>query len=215
MNFFKHNISSCFFYNKNIKIGILGGSFNPAHDGHIHISKIAKKCLNLDEVWWLVAPQNRLKLKTEMEYFDKRLSYARSLTKKYAFIKVLDLEKQNNLFISYKTVNFLLKKTRNCSFIWLMGSDILEQFSKWIRPKDISKKMPIAIIERPSYSSKIINKKITSLLGIKMEINKSNLLYLKKNKSWIFIKKKLISISSTEIRKLDKLNSKSKKDVNN
>ena len=58
---YRHNTATCFFFNKNIKIGILGGSFDPPHVGHIHISLIALKRLKLDKIWWLVTPQNRLK----------------------------------------------------------------------------------------------------------------------------------------------------------
>ena len=63
---FKNNIPKCYSFNRNRKIGILGGSFNPAHEGHLHISNTAKKNLGLDEIWWLVAPQNRLKSNLEM-----------------------------------------------------------------------------------------------------------------------------------------------------
>ena len=87
---FKNNMPLCFSYFRKRKIGILGGSFNPAHSGHIHISNTAKINLGLDEIWWLVAPQNRLKSNIGMESFKKRLSYARILTSKYHFIKVLD-----------------------------------------------------------------------------------------------------------------------------
>ena len=118
---FKNNIASCFSYLRNRKIGILGGSFNPAHDGHIHISQVAKLSLGLDEVWWLVAPQNRLKSSFGMEEFGKRLNQARKLTSNYNFIRVLDIEEKNNLFMSYKTVLFLTSKSRNTKFIWFHG----------------------------------------------------------------------------------------------
>jgi len=74
---FKNNIPKCYSFNRNRKVGILGGSFNPAHEGHLHISNTAKKNLGLDEIWWLVAPQNRLKSTLGMECFEKRLAYAR------------------------------------------------------------------------------------------------------------------------------------------
>ncbi len=205
---FKNNIATCFSYSRKRKIGILGGSFNPAHLGHVHISEIAKRTLRLDEVWWLVAPQNRLKLSIDMEDFSKRLNQARSLTKKNNFIKVIDLEKKNNLFISYDTVNFLTKKSTKAKFIWLMGSDVLKSFGKWIKPSQISKKMTVAVIERPGYSYSVMNSKETFLLGKKIKPSKSKLLYLNKNPSWVFIKKKLVSISSTEIRYLKSKNQK-------
>ena len=128
---FKNSIPICYSYSRNRKIGILGGSFNPAHFGHIHITNTALINLGLDEIWWLVAPQNRLKSSLDMENFDKRLSYARLLTKNISYIKVLDLEKKNQLYATYKTVNFLNQRTRKVKFIWLMGSDILDNLNKW------------------------------------------------------------------------------------
>ena len=77
---FKNSIPICYSYSRKRKIGILGGSFNPAHGGHIHITNTALINLGLDEIWWLVAPQNRLKSSLDMEHFDKRLSYARLIT---------------------------------------------------------------------------------------------------------------------------------------
>ena len=205
-NSFKNNIPTCFSFLRKRKIGILGGSFNPAHEGHIHISETAKKNLGLDEVWWLVAPQNRLKPTLGMENFSKRLDEARLLTKNLNYIKVLDLEEKNKLFISYQTVFFLTKKSQKTKFIWLMGSDILKDFSRWIKPSLISKRMPVAVIARPGYCYVTTNSKETLFLGRRLKSSKSKTLYLKKKPAWVFIKKKLLAISSTEIR-----NSNSKK----
>jgi nicotinate-nucleotide adenylyltransferase len=190
--FFKNNIASCFSYLRKRKVGILGGSFNPAHAGHVHISEIAKTALGLDEVWWLVAPQNR-----------NRLIQARSLTENFHYIKVFDLEQKNKLFISYQTAFFLTKKSQKAKFIWLMGSDILKNFSKWIKPSLISRKMPVAVIERPGYSYSVMNSKETLSLGKRLKSSKSKTLYLKRKPTWVFIKKKLLAISSTEIRNLN------------
>ena len=88
---FKNNIPIFYSYSRKRKIGILGGSFNPAHIGHIHITNTALINLGLDEIWWLVAPQNRLKSSLDMENFDKRLSYARLLTKNISYIKLWDI----------------------------------------------------------------------------------------------------------------------------
>ena len=203
---FKNNIASCFSYLRNRKIGILGGSFNPAHDGHIHISQIAKLSLGLDEVWWLVAPQNRLKSSFEMEEFGKRLNQARKLTANHNFIRVLDIEEKNNLFMSYKTVLFLTNKSRNAKFIWLMGSDILDNFNKWLYPSLITKKMPIAVVARPGYCSSLINTNYSLSLGKRIKPSKSKIIFLKKKPIWIFIKQRLLAISSSEIRLSQHLN---------
>ena len=108
---FKNSIPLCYSYSRNRKIGILGGSFNPAHFGHIHITNTALTNLGLDEIWWLVAPQNRLKSSLDMEHFDKRLSYARLITKNISYIKVFDLEQKNKLCATYKTINYIFTRS--------------------------------------------------------------------------------------------------------
>ncbi len=198
---FKNNIPSCFSYFRKRKIGILGGSFNPAHAGHVHISSTAKISLGLDEVWWLVSPQNRLKSNIEMEPFSKRLSYARLLTNKLPYIKVLDLEKKNKLHATYKTVNFLTNRSQTAKFIWLMGSDILDNFNKWLYPSFITKKIRVAVIARPGYSSSIMNSKQVLNLGKRIKSSKSKIIFLKSRPVWIFIKQKLLTVSSSEIRR--------------
>ena len=203
---FKNNIPKCFSYLRKRKIGILGGSFNPAHAGHIHISNIARISLGVDEVWWLVAPQNRLKSSMEMENFDKRLSYARLFTNELPYIKVLDIEEKNKLYASYMTINFLNSKSQKVKFIWLMGSDILENFNRWLYPTSIAKNMYVAVISRPGFSSSFLNTPQTTKLGKRLKTSKSKSIFLRKKPVWVFIKNKLLSISSSEIRRVHNLN---------
>ena len=198
---FKNNIPKCFSYKRRRKVGILGGSFNPAHEGHIHISNTARASLGIDEVWWLVAPQNRLKSSIEMESFDKRLSYARLFTNKLSYIKVLDIEEKNKLYASYMTINFLNIKSQKVKFIWLMGSDILDNFNKWLYPTSIAKNMYVAVISRPNFSSSFLNTRQTTKLGKRLKTSKSKNIFLKNKPVWVFLKNKLLSISSSEIRR--------------
>ena len=200
---FKNNIPKCYSFNRNRKIGILGGSFNPAHAGHLHISNTAKKHLGLDEIWWLVAPQNRLKSNFEMESFDKRLSYARLLTEKISYIKVLDLEEKNKLYASYQTVSFLNSKTQKTKFVWLMGSDILDSYNKWLYPASIAKRIYVAVISRPGFASSFVNTQKTRLLGKRLKTSKSKFIFNYNKPIWVFIKNKLLAISSTELRKIN------------
>ena len=176
-------------------------SFNPAHFGHIHISITALTNLGLDEIWWLVAPQNRLKSSLDMENFDKRLSYARLLTKNISYIKVLDLEQKNQLYATYKTVNFLNQRTRKVKFIWLMGSDILENLNKWLYPNLIAQNIHIAVISRPGYLNSFLNTSRIPNFGKKLKTIKSRIIFYKKKPVWVFLKNKLLSVSSSEIRK--------------
>ena len=198
---FKNNVPKCFSYKRKRKVGILGGSFNPAHEGHVHISNIARIALGIDEVWWIVAPQNRLKSSIGMESFDKRLSYARLFTNKLSYIKVLDIEEKNKLYASYMTVNFLNTKSQRVKFIWLMGSDILDNFNKWLYPTSIAKNMYVAVISRPNFFSSFLNTKKTTKLGKRLKTSKSKTIFLKNKPVWVFLKNRLLSISSSEIRR--------------
>ena len=203
---FKNNTPKCFSYKRKRKVGILGGSFNPAHEGHVHISNIAKMALGIDEVWWIVAPQNRLKSSIGMESFDKRLSYARLFTNTLSYIKVLDIEEKNKLYASYMTINFLNTKSQRVKFIWLMGSDILDNFNKWLHPNSIAKNMYVAVISRPNFFSSFLNTKKTTKLGKRLKTSKSKTIFLRKKPVWVFLKNKLLSISSSEIRRSQNFN---------
>ncbi len=203
---FKNNIPKCFSYIRKRKVGILGGSFNPAHSGHIHISNTARTRLGIDEVWWLVAPQNRLKSSIDMENFDKRLSYARLLTNGISYIKVLDIEEKNKLYASYMTINFLNNKSQKVKFIWLMGSDILDNFNNWLYPDSIAKKMYVAVISRPNFSSSFLNTPQKTRLGKRLKNSKNKTIFLRKKPVWVFLKNRLLSISSSEIRKTHNFN---------
>ena len=203
---FKNNIPQCFSYIRKRKVGILGGSFNPAHAGHIHISNTARTQLGIDEVWWLVAPQNRLKSSVDMENFDKRLSYARLLTSGISYIKVLDIEEKNKLYASYMTINFLNSKSQRVKFIWLMGSDILDNFNNWLYPDSIAKKMYVAVVSRPNFSSSFLNTPQKTKLGKRLKNSKNKTIFLRKKPVWVFLKNRLLSISSSEIRKTHNFN---------
>ena len=203
---FRNNIPQCFSYIRKRKVGILGGSFNPAHAGHIHISNTARTLLGIDEVWWLVAPQNRLKSSVDMQNFDKRLSYARLLTDGISYIKVLDIEEKNKLYASYMTINFLNSKSQRVKFIWLMGSDILDNFNNWLYPDSIAKKMYVAVVSRPNFSSSFLNTPQKTKLGKRLKNSKNKTIFLRKKPVWVFLKNRLLSISSSEIRKTHNFN---------
>ena len=136
-----------------------------------------------------------------MENFDKRLSYARVLTDNISYIKVLDLEQKNQLYASYKTVNFLNQKTRKVKFIWLMGSDILDNFKKWLYPNIIARNVHIAVISRPGFINSFLNTSRVPFLGKKLKTHRSRIIFYKNKPVWVFLKNKLLSISSSEIRK--------------
>jgi nicotinate-nucleotide adenylyltransferase len=131
-----------------LRIGLLGGSFNPAHEGHLHISEVALKRLGLDYVWWLVAPQNPLKPAIGMAPLNDRLKYARILAS-HPRIIVMDVEAALGTRYTIDTLNALTRRFPQLRFVWLMGTDNLDSFRRWRRWPDIIQRMPIAVIIRP------------------------------------------------------------------
>jgi nicotinate-nucleotide adenylyltransferase len=132
-----------------LRIGLLGGSFNPAHSGHLYVSETALKRLHLDAVWWLVSPGNPLKPEAGMAPFAKRLQGARAIAKGYPRIHVSGLEQALGTRYTVDTVAALERRFPKIRFVWLMGSDNLAQFSRWRRWQELARKIPIAVVQRP------------------------------------------------------------------
>jgi len=135
------------------RIGLLGGSFNPAHKGHRRISLAALDALGLDEIWWLVSPGNPLKEgATDMAPFEARVSSALRMSRR-APIKVSDFETREGSRYSVETVRLIKKRFPSHEFIWLLGSDTLPNFHKWRDWRGLAREVPIAVIRRPGYDS--------------------------------------------------------------
>jgi nicotinate-nucleotide adenylyltransferase len=132
------------------RIGLLGGSFNPAHKGHRAISLRALDTLGLDEVWWLVSPGNPLKPAKGMAPYPARLASARKLAR-HAPIRVSAIETRLKTRYTADTLQKLVRLYPRTRFIWLMGSDNLAQFHQWRDWRTIAAKVPIAVIARPGY----------------------------------------------------------------
>jgi nicotinate-nucleotide adenylyltransferase len=131
-----------------MSIGLLGGSFNPAHEGHCHVSEVALKRLGLDYVWWLVSPQNPLKPSIGMAPLDNRLAFARTLAT-HPRITVMDIETALGTRYTIDTVKALQRRFPSVRFVWLMGSDNLASFHRWRHWPEIAARLPIAVVMRP------------------------------------------------------------------
>ena len=112
------------------RIGLLGGSFNPAHKGHVHISQEALKRINLDEIWWIVSPQNPLKKSSDMAPFEERLAYAQTIAIDPR-INVTNLEAQLNTRYTIDSMKGIKQNFPEKRFVWIMGADNLLQFPQW------------------------------------------------------------------------------------
>lgn len=132
------------------RIGLLGGSFNPAHAGHRHISIEAMRILGLDEVWWLVSPQNPLKPVKEMESLGVRFESALAAAR-HPRIRPMVIEAELGTRYAVDTVAALKKRRPDVAFIWLMGADILPELHRWHRWRAFARSVPIAVLTRPRY----------------------------------------------------------------
>jgi nicotinate-nucleotide adenylyltransferase len=133
------------------RIGLLGGSFNPAHRGHRRISLAALRALGLDEVWWLVSPGNPLKKAAkDMAPFEARLASAKRMARR-APIRVSDFETRAGTRFTIDTLRELQRRYPHNRFIWLMGADTVAQFHQWKQWRRIAQRVPIAVIARPGY----------------------------------------------------------------
>lgn len=133
------------------RIGLLGGSFNPAHGGHRAISLFAIRALGLDELWWLVSPGNPLKEPEGMAPLAVRLASARGQARGTS-IRPTAIEETLGTRYTIDTLQALKKRYPRHQFIWLMGSDNLFQFDRWRAWRNIARTVPIAVIARPGYS---------------------------------------------------------------
>jgi nicotinate-nucleotide adenylyltransferase len=134
---------------RGLRIGLLGGSFNPAHEGHLHVSEIALKRLRLHYVWWLVSPQNPLKPVQGMAALADRLAGARRMARRNPRIRVTAIEACLGTRYTVDTIAQLKKRFPQLSFVWLMGSDNLVTFDRWRRWEELTRFVPFAVIVRP------------------------------------------------------------------
>ncbi|HEY0270136.1 MAG TPA: nicotinate-nucleotide adenylyltransferase [Sphingomonas sp.] len=132
------------------RIGLLGGSFNPAHSAHRRISLFAMRALGLDEVWWLVSPGNPLKSQDGMAALPIRLASARAMARR-APIRPTTIEAMLGTRYTVDTLRAITRRYPRNRFIWLMGADNLAQFDRWRDWHGIARALPIAVIARPGY----------------------------------------------------------------
>ena len=171
---------------KNIKIGILGGTFDPAHKGHLIISRIAKKKNKLNYIIWSITQKNPFKKPSKINIED-RIKISKKITKKDRFIKIEFLEHKINSKKTIDSIRFLKKINTTLNIFFIMGADNLIKFHKWDQWKEIVKLAKILVFDRQGYKSR----SLVSIAAKKIPRNR-----------WKFIKFKKINISSSQIRKI-------------
>ena len=185
-------------------IGLLGGSFDPPHRGHLYISLKAKKILSLDEIWWLVTPQNPLKISKPATY-SERINNCFIITKDQPII-IKEIEKKIDSKYTYQTLKYLQNHYSNIKFYWLIGSDNLINFHKWQKWRDIFNEISIVIFKRHNYNNMAL-KSIASKTFSHSQIKSLQLkqIYFTTLPSWAWVNNREIKISSTEIKQQRKL----------
>jgi nicotinate-nucleotide adenylyltransferase len=138
------------------RIGLLGGSFDPAHEGHLHLSREALKRLALDQVWWLVSPGNPLKNTDALPSVERRVAAAKRVAS-HPRIQVSNIEEQLGTRYTIDTLTALQRAAPAVRFVWLMGADNLAELPAWKSWEEIMRCLPVAVFDRPGYSIQALN----------------------------------------------------------
>ena len=185
-----------------LRIGLLGGSFNPAHAGHLHISTLALEKLELDAVWWLVSPQNPLKSAQDMAPLAARMAQAKTVAKADPRIVVSDIETQMGTRYTVDTLTQLQARTPEAAFVWIIGADNLRQMHKWRGWRAIFGMVPIAVFPRAPYSLRALGGRAARrFFAARIPENRAPRLAGLKPPAWVFLRTPLHGESATRIRK--------------
>ncbi len=181
-----------------MKIGLLGGSFNPPHAGHRAASLLALKRLGLDRVWWLVTPGNPLKDRRALPPLEERLSAARKMAS-HPRIDVTGLEAEIGTRYSFDTLQWLKRRLPGVHFVWIMGADNLLNFRHWRNWREIAALVPIAVIDRPGASS--TGPFVHRLAAHRLPEAGARRLPLADPPAWVFLHGLKSPVSSTALRR--------------
>jgi nicotinate-nucleotide adenylyltransferase len=187
-------------FSRGQRIGLYGGSFNPAHSGHYAVALEALKSARLDWIWWLVSPQNPLKDPSLTEDFSERLAITRSIASHPRFI-VTDIEKTIGSRMSAETLENLKPLFRQARFIWIMGADSLAGLHHWRHWRQLPKTLPLLVIDRPGWTFRALSSPAAGVLRpSRLKENEAHLLPELKPPAWVFLTLPLRKESSTAIR---------------
>jgi nicotinate-nucleotide adenylyltransferase len=182
-------------------VGLLGGSFNPAHAGHRHVSELALKYLQLDEVWWLVSPQNPLKPAADMAPLASRLASAQRHAN-HPRMRATAVEAELGTQYTADTLRALLRRFPRTQFVWLMGADNLRQIPRWEAWTSIFHLLPIAVFARPAYDLRALaGKAAIRFKRSRRCLQHAGRLASRTPPVWVFFHSRLHPASGTSIRR--------------
>ncbi len=183
-----------------MRIGLFGGSFDPPHEGHLAVSRVALGTLGLDQVWWLVSPQNPLKPNAPSSDLARRIAAARALAR-HPRIRVTGIEAALGTKFTAESLAHLLPRLHIAHCVWMMGADNLENFHRWRGWMTIAASLPIAVFNRPGMAlSALSSPAARALWQSRIRSRDALLLAAKRPPAWVFLPSPHIAISSTALR---------------
>lgn len=182
-----------------LRVGLFGGSFNPAHAGHRLVCEIALRRLALDRIWLLVTPGNPLKKNNNLAPFAERMARARAAIPDPRVI-VSDLEAKIGVRYTFDTIDYVTRRAPGVRFCWIMGADNLGQFDRWQNWRGIAARLPMAIVDRPHADKAAFSKAAQALARWRTPEEDAPGLLLRRPPAWVFLHDRQLDLSSTAIR---------------
>ncbi|CAA2136681.1 Nicotinate-nucleotide adenylyltransferase [Hyphomicrobium sp. ghe19] len=183
------------------RIGVMGGTFNPPHDGHRIAAEAAMKRLKLDQVWWLITPGNPLKSPNGLSPLADRMG----LVRKFAHgpkMKITGFERELGTRYTAGTLSFLKRRYPAVRFVWIMGADNLAYFDRWQHWRHIAEIMPIAIVDRPNWRHAALSSPAARALErYRVPESEAATLADRHPPAWMLLTIRLSGLSSTALRK--------------
>lgn len=181
-------------------VGIMGGSFNPPHEGHRIVAETALKRLGLDQIWWVVTPGNPLKSNGALPPQSKRMNACQAFARGPR-MKVTGFEAELGTPYTAATLAFLKRRHPGVRFVWVMGADNLASFDRWQRWREIAQMMPFAVVDRPGWRLKGLASKAAQTLGdARIREADARALARMRAPAWVFLTSRLSALSSTQLR---------------
>lgn len=184
-----------------LRVGLFGGSFNPPHQGHLMLARVAARRLGLDQVWWLVTPGNPLKSLAELPAQETRMAQCQALIGRDRRMVVTGIEAAIGTSYTEQTIRFLKRRAPRVNFVWLMGADNLADFHRWKNWQDIAGNVPMAVIDRPGSTLRAASSPAARALAL-YRIDESDAALLPRLAAprWLFLHVKRVNLSSTWLR---------------
>lgn len=184
-----------------MKIGLLGGSFNPAHEGHLHVAQQAVRHLGLDQLWLMVSPGNPLKPAAGMGAFANRLASARQIADGRRIVAT-DIESRLGTRYTRDTMRELKRRFPAAEFVWLMGADNLIQLPRWGRWLEITRAMPVLVVPRPGATRRALASQAAKRhQKYRLPARAGVCLAAMKAPAWILLPMRENAASATELRR--------------